>query len=295
MRKQEQDHGPNGRPPRDHLFRAVYPGVELRAADDGEDGGPTMIGHFAVFNEWTEIHSIFEGDFLERFVPGAFKKTIRENRDGMRVLFQHGFDYSVGDKPLGPIEDLREDAQGAYYEVPLLDASYVRDEILPGLEAGLYGASMRFRVMREEFVEEPGSSDHNPGGLPERTVKEAQVREFGPVTFPAYAGASAGVRSLSDEFVFGRFARNPERLRELVGFLEGETSSPPGAGAEPQSGRDAPADDAEREEPAEAGKQDKRSPKDGAGAEPHPDHGSRGKHQPLYGQEPRKEKPSWLL
>lgn len=209
------------RPPRDILLRASRSGCELRSADAGGDPaeGPLMFGHFAVFNEWTEINSMFEGNFLERISPGAFKKTFRDQREEMRVLFQHGFDYQIGDKPLGPIQELREDDEGAYYEVPLLDAGYVRDEIMPGLEAGLYGASFRFRVMREEFVEEPGVSDDNPQGLPERTIKEMLVREFGPVTFPAYPSATAGVRSLTDEFIVGRFAQEPERLRELADYL----------------------------------------------------------------------------
>jgi phage head maturation protease len=37
----------------------------------------------------------------------------------------------------------------------------------------------------------PGKSDYNPDGLPEITILEARLIEFGPVTFPAYAGATA--------------------------------------------------------------------------------------------------------
>src|SRR4051795_9208562 len=108
--------GTTSKPPRENLFRAVYPGAELRAAEHGD--GPTMVGHFAVFNQWTEINSAFEGRFLERVAPGAFRKTFAEQRDRMRVLFQHGRDPQIGDKPLGPIRELREDGTGAYYEVP---------------------------------------------------------------------------------------------------------------------------------------------------------------------------------
>jgi HK97 family phage prohead protease len=202
-------------PPRDELFRAFRPGVELRS--EGEQDPPTMTGHFAVFNEWSEIDSLFEGHFLERIAPGAFKKTFKEQRDGMRVLFQHGMDFQIGDKPLGQIAELREDEEGAYYEVPLLDAPYVREEILPGLRAGLYGASFRFRVTREEFNKKPGASEHNPDGLPERTLKELDVREFGPVTFPAYASATAGVRSITDDVLINHFLRqDPERMRALM-------------------------------------------------------------------------------
>ena len=204
----------NSRPPRENIIRAVMPGVQLRAAsDDDPDSGPTMVGHFAVFDQWTEIDSLWEGNFMERFAPGAFKKTFREQTP--KVLFQHGMDPQLGDKPLGPARTLHEDNEGAYYEVPLLDAPYVRENVLPGLEAGLYGASFRFRVVREEIADDVKPSEDNPHALPERTVKEAQVMEFGPVTFPAYKGASAGVRSLTDDFIMRCFSRDPDRLREM--------------------------------------------------------------------------------
>ena len=200
------------RPPRDNLIRARRPGIELRAAESG--GMPTMIGHFAVFNQWTEIDSMWEGTFMERLSPGAFTKTFQENRANMRVTLNHGSDPMAGDKPLGPITELKEDEQGAYYEVPLLDTSYNRD-ILPGLEAGLYGASFRFRVTKDDVTKKPSRSDYNPNALPERTIKEVSVEEFGPVTFPAYAGASASVRSLTDDFIVRQFVGH-ERLRRLL-------------------------------------------------------------------------------
>jgi HK97 family phage prohead protease len=199
-------------PPRDYLFRAQPHGIELRHSDDGM---PTMVGHFAVFDQWTEIDSAFEGRFLERIAPGAFTKTFTEQRSAMRALFQHGKDPQIGDKVLGPIEMLEEDETGARYEVPLLDTSYNRD-LLPGLQAGLYGSSFRFRVQKEDFQAKVKRSAYNPDALPERTVREAQVFEFGPVTFPAYSGATAGVRSDTDLYVFDQLAQNPERLRVLL-------------------------------------------------------------------------------
>ncbi len=200
--------------PRDNLVRAQLPGCELRSSDT--DGGmPTLYGHFLKFDRWTEINSWFEGHFMERIAPGALKKTIGENRDRIRCLFQHGRDPQVGDKPLGQIEDLREDDEGGYYEVPLFDTSYNRD-LVPGLEARTYGASFAFQVIREELDEEPSRSEHNPDGLPERTIKEIRLYEFGPVTFPAYSDATAGVRSMTDELVFGDIARNPQRFRDLL-------------------------------------------------------------------------------
>lgn len=219
------------RPPKDDLVRAMFPAVELRAAAE-PDGMPTLAGHFAVFDRWTEIDSVWEGRFLESIAPGSFRKTFAENRNAMRVLFQHGRDPQVGDKPLGPIEVLEEDETGARYEVPLLDTGYVR-ELVPGLEAGLYGASFRFTVMKEEYEQRPKPSAHNPEALPERTIKEARVAEFGPVTFPAYPDATAGVRSLTDAYVFDRFVREPERLAEVLTALRAERAALPSDGADP--------------------------------------------------------------
>lgn len=190
--------------------RGAVVSVRLREPDTGEardagtdvedtPAGPVMFGHFAVFNTDTEINSYFEGNFVERIAPGAFKKTMRENGTDVRSLFQHGMDPQIGDKPLGAIDVLREDDTGAYYEVPLLDAGYVRDDIMPGLQANLYGASFKFQAMREEFDEDPGITDTNPKGLPVRTLKEVRLYEFGPVTFPAYPDATAGVRNADDK------------------------------------------------------------------------------------------------
>jgi HK97 family phage prohead protease len=214
---------PPERAVRDNIVRALYiagkpdspvRGLEMRAASEG--GMPTMFGHFAVFDTWTEVDSVWEGRFMERIAPGAFKKTFRENKAGIRVLFQHGMDFSIGDKPIASIASLSEDDIGAAYEAPLIDARYVRDDILPGLEANVYGASFRFSVMREEWIDEPKVSDLNPKALPERTIKEVDLAEFGPVTFPQYPEATAGVRSLTDAFIVDRFRSKPDLLRELI-------------------------------------------------------------------------------
>lgn len=184
--------------PLDDLTRAYRPGLQARADDEGTL--PTLHGHFTPFGQWAEINSLWEGDFMERTVRGAFAKTIAENIGGIRVLYDHGHDPTLGKKPLGPIDVLREEDFGVYYEVPLIDTDYNRDFLIPALEAGLLGASYRFRVIREEWNDAPGASEHNPKGLPERTIKEARLYEFGPVTFPAFEGATAKLRSTTDQY-----------------------------------------------------------------------------------------------
>lgn len=216
---------------RHHRPAMVCRDVEARA--DG-DNGTVLSGHFAVFDIWTEINSWYEGRFLESLAPGAFAKTINESRDQIKVQFDHGFDFHVGDSPLGPIDDLREDDIGAYYEVPLLDTDYNRDRILPLLRGrllsgedrgSLLGASFRFRVMKEEWTEDPGVSEHNPDGLPERVIKEVRLFEFGPVVFPAYPEATAGLRSLTDHYL--------DRRRNRAGVNEPDDAA--GAATAPEN------------------------------------------------------------
>ena len=183
--------------PVDQLVRVRTGSCEIRTADNG--GMPTLFGHFTPFDQWSQIDSWVEGNFMERTVKGAFAKTIRENRDQVKVTFNHGTG-AQGDLVLGPIDVLREEPAGPYYEVPLLDTSYNRD-LLPGLKAGVYGASYRFRVIKDKWDDEPGRSDHNPDGLPERTISEVRLYEFGPVTYPAFDGATAAVRSMTDSYM----------------------------------------------------------------------------------------------
>jgi len=180
-----------------------------------DDSLGTLTGRFSEFGRWYPVSSRFEGDFMERVAPGATAGTIAADRESMRVLFDHGMDAQIGNKVLGPIDVLAERADGPHYEVPLFDTSYNRD-LLPGLKAGVYGASMRMRVTADTWDDEPARSEMNPDGLPERTITGMKVLEFGPVTFPANPGASAGVRSGTDEF-YGRMAEvNPPAFADAV-------------------------------------------------------------------------------
>jgi HK97 family phage prohead protease len=207
-------------------------GMAIRDEESDRSDGTlgTLHGHFAVFNRWTEIDSFFEGRFMESISPGAFKKTFSENLKGMRCLFQHGRDPAIGMKPLGPIRELEEDDVGGRYDVGMLDTPYNRD-LMPGLKANLYGASFRFQVIAEEVRTKPGISSYNPEGIEERKITEAKVREFGPVTFPAYADATAGVRSLNDWWleldleIFSRAHPDayPVKLAEILSQLQGST------------------------------------------------------------------------
>ncbi len=193
-----QQDAPEDSPPRDSLVRVSEPFTLTRSEGDGM---PTLHGIGATYDEWTEINSRFEGHFMERFAPGSFSKTIMENRDRIRCLFHHGQDPQCGVKPIGTITDLSERGLGVEYDVDLFDADYVR-ALVPGLEAGTYGSSYRFSTIKADNERKRVS---NVKGLLERTIREARMVELGPTPFPAYAGTTAGLRSMTDEFVLARF------------------------------------------------------------------------------------------
>lgn len=187
--------------------------MELRAAGDG--AMPVLVVRFSPFNTWYEVSSYWEGNFVERTVRGAFAKTMAESRGSIRTLFDHGYDPQIGNKVLAPIDELREDPDTAISEGQLFDTSYNRD-LLPGLEAGVYGSSFRFRVIQEQWNDDPGISEHNPKGLPERTITEVRLFEAGPVCFPANPDATAGVRCMTDQYYERLRSRSPQQHDELL-------------------------------------------------------------------------------
>ncbi|HEX9995168.1 MAG TPA: HK97 family phage prohead protease, partial [Acidimicrobiales bacterium] len=240
--------------PRDDLIRstplrvarvdgdAVVAGL-LRADGDDEQGLGTMVGYPIVFNAWTEIDS-WEGRFLERVSSGAVSKTLEERGDRVVVLFNHGFDPQIGDKPLGRPSLMEPRSRGMYAEVPLSDTSYNRDLRALIDDGALYGQSFRFSVVREEWNEPKAATADNPDRLPERTIKEIRLYEFGPVTYPAYEATTLGIRS-RDAFRLWQNTPPEQRAKLLEGTTRGATPPPPEAPAP-----DAPAPEATRRESA---------------------------------------------
>lgn len=188
------------------------------APDDGRLA--TLEVDFSVFDAWYEIDSYWEGRFLERVVKGAFKRTIARNGENVKVLFNHGMDFNIGDKVLGVVELIEERDDSPHLEAGLLDTSYNRD-LLPGLRVGAYGSSFMFEVLAESWDHEPEKSDYNPQGLPERSVTEVALFEAGPVTWPANPEATSGVRSGTDWMVENAQKRDTDSCEDLVRSLAG--------------------------------------------------------------------------
>ena len=197
------------------MYRASDP-AEMSVRSEGDT--LTMEGRMMPYGEWTEVRSYAEGHFLERFAPGSLAKTIAEQSPRIRALFEHGMDVTMGRQAIAAIEEMREEDDGAHFRASLLDG--LPNLIVSGLRRGLYGSSIRFTPLKMDRVRSPRPSVHNPDGLEERTVREASMREFSVTAFPVYAGATAHVRSITDEILLGRFADDPARLEEMIAFME---------------------------------------------------------------------------
>lgn len=200
--------------PKEDLIRMLP--ITSARADVDEEG--ILVGYASPFNEWADIDSWWEGRFREMFLPSAFDKTLKERAERIKVLFNHGFDPSIGDKPLGKPRLMKPDATGLWTETPLDDTSYNRD-LKESLRSGaIDGMSIRFSVVKEEWNYDTEDE------IPERTISEARLYEFGPVTWPAYEATTAGIRSLADF----REWRNKQSRTEAVS-TSGEAASTPDA------------------------------------------------------------------
>jgi hypothetical protein len=217
--------------PRDSLIRKVEPpAVE----------GRTMAGYPIVFNRWTTINS-WEGQFKERISDTALTKTLNENRNGVKVLFNHGMDPSIGDKPLGRPSVMNADGRGLYAEVPLSETSYNDDLLALMRDGAIDGQSFRFSVVQEEW-NKPSK------GLPERTITELRLFEFGPVTFPAYQATTVGIRS-RDRYAgwLGLDEDKRSQIEALMGLATDLRTLDPEADPSVTSGDGAATDDTDLE------------------------------------------------
>lgn len=160
-------------------------GVETRAAN--ADGSIPFKGHAATFNRWATIG----GYFRERIAPGAFAKTIGEA--DIRFLINHDPMYVLA-RNASQTLTLSEDNKGLRVEADMAPTSYANDLAISMQRGDINQMSFAFRAVKETWDETKK--------LPERTVTEAMLADVSVVTFPAYEGTDAGLRSAQLDALF---------------------------------------------------------------------------------------------
>lgn len=154
--------------------------LELRATET-EEGAKKVGGYACPFDSITDIG----GFFRERFMPGAFAKSLKE-RDVV-ALHSHDGGRPVGRKSRGTLR-LSEDDRGLAFENELPDTQDGRDLAVQVDRGDIESMSFGFRAVKEEWDE---TSDP-----PLRTIIEAELYEITYTAFPAYTDTSVGMRSL---------------------------------------------------------------------------------------------------
>jgi HK97 family phage prohead protease len=164
------------------LEKRSYAGtIELRAAAEGSDSPGTLVGYAAVFESYSEDL----GYFIEKIAKGAFSRTIAG--DDIRALRNHEPEALLGRTKSGTCR-LAEDDRGLRMEIDLPGTTCGRDTAEMIRRGDMSGCSFSFRVNREEW-----NYDATP---PVRTLRDVDVADVGPVTFPAYRDTSVALRSL---------------------------------------------------------------------------------------------------
>jgi len=143
----------------------------------------TLAGYAVVYGHWADI-----GNFDERVMPGAFKRTLAE--DDPVALWNHEDCYPLARRSAGSLE-LHEDAQGLHTLIKLDPAISYHNDLWAGVKNGTI-KNMSFRFS----VEPDGETyDRDKYGRAKRTITEARLYEVSPVTFPAYEATSISARA----------------------------------------------------------------------------------------------------
>ena len=207
-------------------------GFVFRSAE-GEVG--ILEGRMLPYNTWARIDSFVEGRFYEQFRPRSLTKTLTERAGQMRILFEHGMSRLLDKMPIAEFESFRDEDDGVHFRARLLPG--LPDLFMEGLRRNQYGSSIRHKPVKMGVTERPGKSDHNPEGWQERSITEALVKEFSVVTFPAYEGATASVRSLTDDLYAARALEHPELLLQHLRAQAEPTHSEPPVQEDPGAGK----------------------------------------------------------
>lgn len=164
--------------------------LEVRQLD-GQ--APIIAGYGVVFNSWSEVMTDSRGrKFRERVVSTTFDRVLKSGVD-IRALWSH--DRS---KPLGRLRNgtlrLTKDARGIRLEIDPPPTTWGTDAVESIRRGDVAGMSFAFVI---NDANGDTWSRGGPDGIAERTLLDADLLEFSPVTEPAYPATSVSVRSVN--------------------------------------------------------------------------------------------------
>ena len=176
-------------------------------AEPGEaEGGKKYIeGYFVVFNQRTELWP----GFFEEIDPAAFNGSLNDN--DVRCLYNHTDNIVLG-RTGNKTVTLTPDAHGLWGEIEINQNDAEAMNAYARIDRGdVCGCSFGFIPTAEERIE-------LPDGSVLYRVKEADLREVSPCTFPAYPQTEIQARRADYEAARKRSAEG--RISEIKNRLE---------------------------------------------------------------------------
>lgn len=195
-------------------FTATTLRVERRDAGDGKPAEPEIVGHAAVYDQWTTLYEGRYWTWREIIRPGAFTNALREGQD-VRALWNHDPNFILGrtksgtltltdDPPRGllsrtrppgtqtvndlvlvPIDRRDVDGMSFAFGIRAGDGKVTRTENADGtIVVVTAGERVTLRYEGERLIEE-------------REVLDADLYDVSPVVYPAYGGTDVDLRSIT--------------------------------------------------------------------------------------------------
>lgn len=160
----------------------------LEVREDSE--GPKITGYGIVYNQEARLWD----DLFEIIRPGAAHDVLQGAPD-IRCAFNHSPDHIIGRTKSGTLT-VEEDEWGVRYTATPPDTQWCRDLLQSIRRGDVDGSSFTFSVEpQDETVKRQEDNTYL------REVRRlAALGEVGPVTWPAYEGTTAQVRSAQDEY-----------------------------------------------------------------------------------------------
>jgi uncharacterized protein len=153
--------------------------TELRKAS-----GSKLEGYAAIFN----TSSADLGGFTEVIRPGAFRRTLLENKD-ILSLFDHDTRAVLGRTTAGTLR-LNEDAKGLHFEIDMPPTTLGRDLLVSVERGDIRGASFLFKSREDRWT---AGND----GMMLRELLDVDLFEITVTAVPAYPDTEVARRTLA--------------------------------------------------------------------------------------------------
>lgn len=182
-------------------------GTKFETREDGEN--LSIEGYFAVFNSNYEIAP----GMSESIAPGAFSKTLSGD---IRALINHDTTLVLGRTKANTLQ-LREDNHGLWGHIDVnpndTDAMNLYERVKRG---DVDQCSFGFDILREE-------TDFRDDGSVHWTIREVELYEVSPCTFPAYEETNISARAKEREDLLKR--KNEAWKDAILKKLKGEDNA----------------------------------------------------------------------